>query len=147
MKHMVRTRLVSGMRFVADLATGHSAAMDAEEAVGGESTAPKPYHLVLASLSGGTGMDVISILRKKRQHVTGLWIDVDAEQADEFPKVYTKVHIHYHVAGRSLDPVAVARAIELSETTYCPVQANLRGRAVISSEFTLYDEHEEPGMN
>lgn len=144
MKHMVRTRLTKGMRFEADLATGHSIAMDAAEAVGGENTAPRPYHLVLASLSGCTGMDVISVLRKKRQNVTGFWIDIDAEQADDFPKVYTKVHIHYHVAGKGLDPAAVARAIELSETKYCPVEENLRGRAVISNEFTLHDEHEGP---
>lgn len=141
MKQMVRTRLTGGMRFEADLATGHKVAMDAAEDVGGENSAPRPYHLVLAALSGCTGMDIISVLRKKRQDVTKLWIEIDAERADDFPKVFTKIHIHYHVAGKGLDPTAVARTIELSETKYCPVQENLRGRAEISSEFTLHDEH------
>jgi putative redox protein len=140
MKRMVTARLTGGMRFEADLATGHTIAMDAAEDVGGENSAPRPYHLVLTALSGCTGMDVISVLRKKRQNVTKLWIEIDAEQADDFPRVFTKVHLHYHVAGRSLDGTAVARAIELSETKYCPVQENLKGRAQISSEFTIHDE-------
>jgi putative redox protein len=139
MKRMAETYLTGPMRFETNLSTGHGIVMDAAEDVGGENSAPRPYHLVLAALSGCTGMDVISVLRKKRQNVTKLWIEIDAEQSEEFPKVFTKIHIHYHLAGESLDPTAVARAIELSETKYCPVQENLRGRAEISSEFTLYD--------
>lgn len=85
-----------------------------------------PMGLVLAALAGCTAMDVLSILKKKRQTVTAFEVEVLGEQADEHPRVYRKISVLYRVSGPNLDPVAVDRAIELSVTKYCPVNAMLR---------------------
>jgi len=140
MDRIVETSLTGNMRFEARLSTGHVVPMDAGENSGGENSAPRPYQLVLVALTGCTGMDVISILRKKRQQVTDMWMEVDAERASDHPKVFTKVNIHFHLKGKNINPAAVARAIELSETKYCSVSENLRGRAVVASEFTIHEE-------
>jgi putative redox protein len=83
--------------------------------------------LILTGLIGCTAMDVISILRKKRQDVTNFRVTADAQQAEGHPHVFSSIHIHYIVEGRDVDPAAVVRAIELSETRYCPAQAMLSG--------------------
>src|SRR5690606_30221552 len=78
-----------------------------------------PMELLLVSLAGCTGMDVISILQKKRQDVTDFQIHVDGDRAETYPKVFTDIRVHFVVRGRDIDPTAVARAIELSRDKYC----------------------------
>ncbi len=140
MHTVVTATLEDKMRFDAVTHTGHHVVMDAAPEVGGENAGPRPYDLLLVGLAGCTGMDVISILRKKRQHVTKLWIEVQARRASEHPKVYTEIRIHYHVRGVAIDPAAVERAIELSETTYCSAAATLRASAQMSTSYTVYEE-------
>ena len=135
----IQTRLLESMKFEATLPTGHTVIMDSDEKVGGNNEGPRPYHLVAVALAGCTGMDVLSILRKKRQLVTNFFIDIQAEQSEDYPKVYENISIHYHITGRSIDPVAVERSIELSETKYCPVIANLRKDADIQTQYTIYE--------
>jgi putative redox protein len=84
-----------------------------------------PMELIVAGLASCTGMDVISILQKKRQKVSGLTIEVVGERADDHPMVYTSIEIVYIVQGEGIDPAAVARSIELSQTKYCSVSAML----------------------
>jgi putative redox protein len=84
-------------------------------------TGPKPIELVAAALAGCTAFDVINILRKKRQHVTGYEVRVEADQAAQPPMVFTQVRIRHLVTGRDVDPQAVADAIRLSEERYCSV--------------------------
>lgn len=95
--------------------------------------------LVLLGLAGCTAMDVISILRKKRQHVTGFEVQAHAERAEEHPKVFTDVTIRYIVEGINIDPAAVMRAIELSETKYCPAQAMLVQAVPIKHEYEIVE--------
>jgi len=142
MKRIVNATLTGGMRFEATTQTGHTVVMDASPEAGGENTGGRPYDMLLVGLAGCTGMDVISILRKKRQAVTGLWIQVDAERAPDHPKVYTEIKIHFHVKGTDISPVAVERAIELSETTYCSAAASLRATAKMSTTYTIHPENE-----
>jgi putative redox protein len=130
------------MRFEATTRTGHVVMMDGGPDVGGEDAGARPYDLLLVGLAGCTGMDVISILRKKRQRVTGFWIDVDGQRSSEHPKVYTQIAVHYHVQGTGIDPAAVERAIQLSETTYCSAIASLRASATVSSAFTIHPDPE-----
>ena len=91
------------------------------------------------SLAGCTAMDVISILRKKRIDVTGFEVKVDGDRAAEHPKVFTAFNIHYVVRGRSIDPAAVERAMELSRTKYCPAQAMLGQVAPITLSYEIVE--------
>ncbi len=114
-----------GLTFSGTAETGFSVPLGAEESVGGDEDGFRPLELMLVSLAGCTAMDVISILTKKRQEVTGFEVRVDAERAEAHPRVFTAITVTYTVRGRNIDPAAVARAIELSETRYCPAQAML----------------------
>ena len=105
-----------GLTFTGTADSGFEIALGASPAVGGEDDGFRPLELMLVSLAGCTGMDVISILSKKRQDITGFRVRVDAERAEEHPKVFTAITVHYTVRGRNIDPAAVERAIELSET-------------------------------
>jgi putative redox protein len=89
------------------------------------------------SLAGCTAMDVISILQKKRQNVTGFEVKVHADRANEHPKVFTHVTIEYLIEGHQVDPMAVERAIELSVAKYCPAQAMLTKAVKIDHTYTI----------
>ncbi len=103
--------------------SGFSIHLGASPTVGGDDDGIRPMELIALGLAGCTAMDVISILRKKRQDVTAFEVRVHAERAEEHPRVFTAVNIEYLITGREVDPAAVERAIELSETKYCPAQA------------------------
>lgn len=120
--------LQDGMRFVATADSGHEVIMDSAVSGGGTDMGSRPMELLAMGLGGCTAMDVISILRKKRQDVTALEVKVHGERVDEHPKVITSFIIEYAVSGREIDPAAVERAIALSAERYCPAQAML-GRA------------------
>jgi putative redox protein len=115
----------SRMAFDGTAPTGHVIRVDADPSVGGDFTGTEPKGLLLVSLGTCTGMDVISIMRKKRQIVTGYTINVYATEAAEHPKVYTSILVEHILSGPKIDEAAVARSIELSITKYCPVHALL----------------------
>lgn len=104
---------------------------------GGGKKAISPMELLLVSLAGCTGADVISILEKKRQNVTAFEVRVHGDRADEYPRKYTNIEVIYVVTGREIDPGAVRRAIELSETKYCSVSATLGGAPKITTRFEI----------
>jgi putative redox protein len=111
------------MAFTGSADTGFEIPLDAAEAVGGENGGSRPMELIAIGLAGCTAMDVISILKKKRQEITGFDVQVHAERADSHPKVFTKAVIEYNVSGHNVSEAAVVRAIELSASRYCPAQA------------------------
>ena len=135
--------LVDGMQFVAETGSGHSFTIDSVPDVGGHDTGPRPFELLAAGLAGCTAMDVISVLRTMRQKPTGLKVHVSGERATEHPKKFLSIHIEYIVIGYGLSEDRVARAIELSETKYCPAIANLRPGAPITSSYTILEANEE----
>ncbi|HUS17381.1 MAG TPA: OsmC family protein [Chloroflexia bacterium] len=96
-----------------------------------------PMELILAGLAGCTGADVIDILRKKRQAVTGLEVRVQGDRSEEHPRVYTQVEIVFVVTGHKVDPEAVRRAVELSENKYCSVSAMLRTTAQLVCRYEI----------
>ena len=128
-----------GMKFEGSASSGFSLTMDSAAAHGGQDCGFRPMELVLVSLAGCTAMDVISILKKKRQDVTAFEIRVKGRSAEQHPKVYTEIEVEYVVTGRGVDPTAVERAIALSETKYCPVQATLRPTANIRSTYRVLE--------
>jgi putative redox protein len=129
-----------GLTFTGTADSGFEVALGAAPAVGGDDDGFRPLELMAISLAGCTGMDVISILSKKRQEITGFNVRVDAERADEHPKVFTSITVHYEVRGRNIDPKAVERAIELSETRYCPAQGMLAKAVSIEHTYTIEEE-------
>ena len=100
----------------------------------------QPLELLLVGLGGCTAMDVVSILQKKRQPFTSLHVNVTGERATEHPKTYTRIHLEYVVTGDSVDPRAVERSIELSQTKYCPATAMLGKAAHLTSSFRIVAE-------
>lgn len=136
----VRVTLKDGMHFVGMPHPPHDdflVPLDSAEDFGGQGKGARPQSLLLVSLAGCTGMDVISILRKKRQEVTAFEIAVRGVKADEHPKVYTHIWVTYRVTGRDVDPAAVERAIELSLTRYCPVAGLLRQVVPIETAYEI----------
>ncbi len=132
--------LQEGMHFIGAADTGHPVHMDSDQSVGGTDSAARPMELFLIGLGGCTAMDVVSILRKKRQDVTGLELKLHADRAEENPKVFTAITIEYIVRGRGVDPSAVERAMELSRDRYCPAQAMLALAAPIALTYTIVEE-------
>jgi len=135
--------LVDGMQFVVETGSGHSFILDSVPDVGGRDTGPRPFELLAAGVAGCTAMDVISILRKMQQKVTDFKVHVSGEQATEHPKKFVTIHIEYTLVGYDLAEDRVARAIELSETKYCPAMASLRPGAPITSSFTILEANDE----
>jgi putative redox protein len=102
---------------------------------------PSPVQAVQAALGGCTAMDVISILRKKRQPVTGYEVEVVAERrTDQHPRIFTRMEIIHRVRGRGVSPAAVAEAIQLSDTKYCAVHAMLEHAVAITSRYEIIEE-------
>ncbi len=132
--------LEQGMTFLGTANSGFPVQMDASAAGGGDDSGVRPMELFLLGLGGCTGMDVISILRKKRQDVTGFEVQLDAKQAKGHPHVFTRITVHYIIRGKSVDPKAVARSIELSESKYCPAQAILAATAEIEHTYEIIED-------
>lgn len=126
----------SGLRFDGSAESGLSLPLDSPTAEGG-GEGFRPMELMLIGLAGCTGMDVISILKKKQQAVTAFEVAVDGERADDHPRIYTHMTIEYIITGHQIDPAAVERAVELSETKYCSVGGMLGKAAKIDHKITL----------
>jgi len=122
---------VEDMQFVAKGDTGHAIVMDSSEDVGGHDTGARPMEVLLMGILGCTAMDVISILKKKRQPITGLKIFATGDRNAEHPKYYTKIHLEY-VASGDVDVEALERSAQLSEDKYCSAIATVRGKAEIT---------------
>ncbi len=121
-------------QFVAVGPAGHALVMDGDRQ---RNTGPGPMELLLVALGGCSGSDVVGILKKKRQQLTGLRIELAGERAPEPPKVWTKIRIHFIVTGKGIEPRAVEHAIELSRTKYCSVAATLAHTAAIEWSHSL----------
>jgi putative redox protein len=145
-----RVELVDGMTFRGTSGSGHATTMDAEPGAGGQEQGARPMEVVLVAFGGCTGMDVISILRKMRQDVSGYEVRLVGERTEQQPTVFTDITVEHVVRGRNLNVGNVRRAVELSATRYCPVSAMLRkGGVSISDRYRVIDEatgQEETGI-
>lgn len=136
MQHAVSTSWKGNMQFDA-VVSNHHIIMDAAPEVGGQNSGPRPKELMLASLAGCTGMDVVSILQKMRVNVESFNIDVVADLTEEHPKHYTKMHIIYQFKGKGLDPEKLKKAVDLSQERYCGVSAAYRKAMELSYEIKI----------
>ena len=123
--------------FVGVTPSGHAQAIETNSK---RNRAATPMELLLIALGSCTGVDVISILKKKRQKVTDYRIEVSGERREEFPRSYTQLNVKHIVRGRGLSEAAVALAIELSDQKYCSVAATLRGSAEIVTSYEIVEE-------
>jgi putative redox protein len=122
--------------FVGLSPSGHAVTIDTDRA---RNSAPSPMELLLLALGSCTGVDVVSILRKKRQSVTHYRVEVRGERREEYPRSYRRMEVHHIVTGRNISNRSVAQAIELSEQKYCSVAATLRPTAEIVSSFEIIE--------
>jgi putative redox protein len=126
--------------FVGISPSGHALAIETNSTRG---SAPTPMELLLLALGGCTGVDVVSILRKKRQQLTSYRVEVRGERRAEHPRAYTRLEVKHVVRGHNLSEKAVAQAIELSEQKYCSVAATLRPAAEIVSSYEIVAEEDD----
>lgn len=126
-----------GLSFNGSAPSGYSLDLSAYEDVGGSGDGFAPIELVALGLGGCTGMDVISILQKKRQDVKSFEVRVETHKAPEHPRVWNQVQINYIITGKNIDPAAVERAIQLSSDKYCPVQNMLKHAVKIDTKYEI----------
>ncbi len=129
----------NGMAFSAQTGSGHLLTMDGAPDGGGHNLAPRPMETVLAGTGGCTAYDVVLILQRGRHDVRGCTVKVQAERAAADPKVFTKIHMHFTVAGRGLQEAVVARAIQLSHEKYCSASIMLGKTAEITTSHELVE--------
>ena len=117
--------------------SGHQVVMDRSPDVGGQNLGSRPMEMLLLGLGGCAMIDVVLILRKARQAFTDIRVEINAERPREVPKVFTRIHLHFVVAGKQLDPRRVDRAISLSAQKYCSATKMLDSVAQITHDFEI----------
>ncbi|MFC2088870.1 OsmC family protein [Calditrichota bacterium] len=128
---------IKGVTFIGKASSNHWIAMDGPEEFHGSEAATRPKELILIGLAGCSGSDVASILNKMREKVNKFEIDVDAESADEHPKVFTKIHLTYKFWGDNLKESNIEKAINLSQDKYCSVTAMLKSSVEITYSYKI----------
>jgi putative redox protein len=128
-----------GMSFVAQTGSGHIVAMDGAPEGGGHNLAPRPMEMVLLGTGGCTAYDVVLILKRGRQEVSGCSVKLEAERASEDPKVFTRINFHFVVTGKNLSPATVERAIKLSHEKYCSASIMIAKTAEITHTMEIVE--------
>ena len=134
-----KIKLIDGVSFVGESGSGHSIVVDGAPEAGGRNIGVRPMELVLAGAAACTAFDVVWILKKARQPVADCVVDAEAERAASEPKVFTRIHLRYRVAGRGLDPRQVERAVKLSKEKYCSATIMLAKTAEITYDIKVVD--------
>ena len=132
-----RIKWIEGVSFVAETESGHAIVVDGAPAAGGRNLGARPMELVLAGAAACTAFDVVWILKKARQPVSDCTVEAEAERAADDPKVFTRIHLVYRVAGAGLDRAQVERAVKLSKEKYCSATLMLAKTAEITFEIAL----------
>ena len=135
----VRVKWVEGVTFLGETESSHAIVMDGAPEGGGRNLGPRPMETLLAGAGGCTAYDVVTMLRKSRQDVADVVVELDAERAPADPKVFTRIHLHFVVKGRGVRREAVERAIELSATKYCSASIMLGKTAEITHDFEIVE--------
>jgi putative redox protein len=134
-----RVKLIEGVSFVGQTDSGHAVVMDGPPDSGGKNIGPRPMEMLLLGLGGCSAFDVVHILRKGRQDVRDCVAEIDARRADTDPKVFTRIHVHFIVTGKALDPKRVEQAVKLSAEKYCSASIMLGKVADITHDFDVVE--------
>ncbi len=132
-----RVKWLDHMSFVGESGSGHSVVMDGAPELGGRNLGIRPMEMLLLGLGGCTSFDVVLILKKMKQEITGCEVEIEAERADSEPKVFTRIHVHFIVSGRGLSDKHVARAVNLSAEKYCSASIMLGKTAEITHDYEI----------
>jgi putative redox protein len=133
---IARVRYAGSEQFIGETPSRHALVLGSSH----DGSSPTPMELLLVALGACTGIDVITILKKKRQRLTAYEVEVRGERRDEHPRIYTGIEVIHRVRGRGVDPKAVRSAVELSAKKYCSVSAMLGGVASISTRYEVAEE-------
>ncbi len=131
-------RWIDGMMMVGESASGHAIVMDGPEELGGKNLGVRPMEMLLLGMGGCTTVDVVSTLKKMREEVRDCRVEISAERADEHPKVFTSIHLHFIVEGENLNEKKIAKAVSLSADKYCSASIMLGKMATITHDFTIH---------
>lgn len=134
-----RVKWVDGMMFVGESGSGHAVVMDGAPEAGGRNLGIRPMEMLLIGMGGCSSIDVVMILKKGREAITDCVAEIEAERAETEPKVFTKIHIHFIVTGKTLNPAKVERAIQLSAEKYCSASIMLGATATITHDFEVVE--------
>jgi putative redox protein len=132
-----RVKWLDNMTFVGESGSGHAVVMDGAPEHGGRDIGVRPMEMLLLGLGGCTAFDVMMILKKSRQSVDDCEVEIEAERAEEIPKVFTRIHVHFIVSGQNLDHKKVKKAVELSAEKYCSASEMLNKTADITHDFEI----------
>ncbi len=133
----VRVKWVEGVCFVGESETGHAVVLDGAPENGGRNIGMRPMEMLLIGMGGCTSFDVVTILKKARQPIVDCVAEIDATRADEIPKVFTKIHVHFVVTGNNLNATQVERAVKLSAEKYCSASIMLSKSVEITHDFEI----------
>jgi putative redox protein len=133
---------LDNMSFVGESESGHSVVMDGPPESGGRNLGVRPMEMVLLGMGGCTAFDVVLILQRQRQGITDCQIELSAERAEEAPKVFTRIHVHYVVTGKGLDEKKVARAVDMTADKYCSVSIMLAQCSEVTHDFEIVEDQD-----
>lgn len=134
-----KIKYTDGMQFVGEAGSGHAIVMDTDAEFGGANTGLRPTELLLIGVGGCSGMDIVSVLKKKKQKLTGLEVNVDGKKAETYPQKFTDINIEFVVTGINLSEEAVKKAVNLSMEKYCSVKATLEGAAKFTFSYKIVE--------
>ncbi len=133
----VRIKWIEDVAFMGESETGHAVVMDGAPENGGRNIGMRPMEMLLIGMGGCTSFDVVTILKKSRQAVVDCVAEVSAERADEIPKVFTKIHVHFVITGNDLNEKQVERAVSLSAEKYCSASIMLSKSVEITHDYEI----------
>lgn len=133
----VRVKWVEDVSFVGESETGHAVVLDGAPENGGRNIGMRPMEMLLIGMGACTSFDVVTILKKARQPIVDCVAEIDATRADEIPKVFTKIHVHFVITGNNLNEIQVERAVKLSAEKYCSASIMLSKSVDITHDFVI----------
>ncbi len=134
-----RVKWLDNMTFVVESGSGHAVVMDGAPEHGGRDMGIRPMEMLLLGLGGCTAFDVVMILNKSRQKMVDCHVEIEAERAEEVPKVFTRIHAHFVVSGKGLDPAKVKKAVNLSADKYCSASKMFESAVQMTHDFEIVE--------
>ena len=134
-----RIKWIENVCFMGESETGHAVVLDGAPDAGGRNLGMRPMEMLLIGMGACTAFDVVTILKKARQPISDCVAEMQAERADEVPKVFTRIHVHFVVTGKGLNPTQVERAVKLSAEKYCSASIMLGKSAEVTHDFEIVE--------
>ena len=135
----ISVKWIDGMLMVGKSDSGHAVVMDGPPEIGGENLGVRPMEMLLLGMTGCTMIDVVSTLKKMREDVVDCQTQVSADRSEEYPKVFTNIHVHFVLRGKQLNPLKVDKAIKLSAEKYCSASIMIGKTAIITHDYEIIE--------